>query len=133
MAQLTPELQQAYSDAIQILFGGVVESTPDDINDAVVADIDTMIKEISNCSQVLTEAAFKAIYDATVSKAVGYLLSKILDGFVKSKVEGEVNDKLSELLLDWVNKLTANRKFMGCIYQARANWRSQVTIDLLGI
>lgn len=134
MAQLTPEIRHAYANAIQILFGGAVSATPDDINDAVVDDIDTMIREISKCSKDLTEFYFGFIYDATVSKAVESLVSKIFDKFIEQKIaENRLNDKLSELLLNWVNQLTGNRRFVACLYQARVNWRSKVTIDLLGI
>lgn len=131
MAQLTPELQQAYSDAIQILFGGVVESTPDDINDAVVDDIDTMIVSIAQCSKEITELGFKAIYTVSLNPLIGFVLNDILK--LSAQQAYPAKRTINYILKKWVEALTNNNQFAGCLYQARANWRSTVTIDLLGI
>lgn len=133
MTTLTPELRQAYHDAIQSLFGGVVQSSPSDINQAVANDIDTMIIEITKCSNALKELGFDLIYEATVNVAVGKVVSKILDGLLADYTKEKINEKLKEILLDWVGTLMGKKQFQACINVARVNWRSKVTMDLMGL
>jgi len=133
MTTLTPELRQAYHDAVQTLFAGTLQSTPDDINQEVVDDIDTMMIEISKCSKAFTELGFNLIYEATVQVAVGYVISKILDGLAANYAKDKINEKLKEVLMDWVNSLMGNNQFKACINVARVNWKSKVAIDLLGL
>ncbi|MPW44753.1 hypothetical protein [Acinetobacter guerrae] len=133
MPVLTTELQQAYANAIQVLFGGVVQANPGDVTQTVVEYVDTMMKEISSCSQSITQFSFGLIYDATVGAAVGYVITKLRDDLAAEVGAELVNNQLSGILSDWVTALTGNNQFVGCLYQARANWRSAITIELMGI
>lgn len=45
----------------------------------------------------------------------------------------DLQDKIHELFTNWVQKLIGNRRFVGCLYQARRNWRSKIQIELMGL
>ncbi len=58
MSNLTKEqVKEAYAKAIEVLFGGVVQASPDDITEQVIQDVDKMISEIANCSQNIAKIA----------------------------------------------------------------------------
>lgn len=133
MSTLTPELKAAYADAIGVLFGGVVQASAGDITPTVVQYVDTMMTEISKCSKAITELSFSLIYEATVSGVAGYVISKLRDDLAGTVAAELINAAVAELLQDWVTSLSSNRQFVGCLYQARANWRSAITIELMGI
>ena len=127
---LTPELKQAYVDAIRILFNGVLTASPDQINTQIVADIDAMIGEIAKCSQAMSRLGFELIYEVTLGQAVGSVTESILDFIL---VRMAVNDKVQDLIEKWVLKLTDDFRYRPCLEAARVNWKSRVEIDLLDI
>lgn len=133
MATLTPELKAAYANAIQVLFGGVVQASAGDITPTVVKYVDTMMTEISKCSKAITELSFSLIYEATVSGVIGHVISKLRGDLAGTVAAELINEAVSELLQNWVTSLSSNRQFVGCLYQARANWRSAITLELMGI
>lgn len=133
MTTLTPVLKQAYVDAIQSLFGGSVQASTDQINQAVVDDIDTMMIQIAKCSETITKLSFGLVYSATVGIVVGHVISKIRDDLAATVAAAGLNAAISTLLKEWVNAVAGNRQFVGCINVARANWRSKVTIDLMDL
>lgn len=54
MSDLSKEqVKEAYAKAIEVLFGGVVQASPNEITEQVIQDVDKMISEIANCSQIL--------------------------------------------------------------------------------
>ena len=127
---LTPELRQAYVDAIRILFKGVLTASPDQINGQVVADVDAMIKEIARCSQAMSKLGFELIYEITLGQAVGNITESILDFIL---VRMAVNDKVQDIIEKWVLKLMDDFRYRPCLEAARVNWKSRVEIDLLDI
>lgn len=136
MTTLTPELKEAYADAIGVLFNGVVTANPEDITPTVVEYVDTMLKEITKCSAAivgLLEDMVGVIYNYTLSEAVGNIIYKIRDDYAGKMAASAVNHALKESFIKMVNALTSNKQFVGCINTARANWRSAITIELMGI
>ena len=123
---LTPELKRAYADVIDLQFNNVIKATPDQINQQVVDDIDTMMIEIAKCSQAMAQFGFEVVYKLTLATAVG----KIIDGFIKSK---GTNAAVKFTLKKWVTELASRRQFAPCLNGARVNWKSKIELDLLDI
>lgn len=84
MSNLSKEQVKAdYAKAIEVLFGGVVQASPDDITEQVIQDVDKMIGEIANCSTNIAKIGIDIIYKATIGRAVdavtGYFDNILID------------------------------------------------------
>lgn len=64
------EVKVVYAKVIEILFGGVVQATPNEITKQVIQDVDKMIVEIANCSQNIAQVGIDLIYKASVGRVV---------------------------------------------------------------
>ena len=127
---LTPELKQAYVDAIRILFNGVLSASPDQINDQVIADVDAMFVEIAKCSQAMSRLGFELIYELTLGMALGKITGSLIGNFfLRAKVEEKIQDKVEQ----WVLGLTSDFRYRPCIEGAKVNWKSKIELDLLDI
>ena len=137
MAQLTKQqVQEAYVKAIWVLFGGAVQATPSQITPQVIQDVDKMIVEIANCSRNIAQIGIDIIYKVTIGRVVdmatGFFDNIVIDTLL-DQATGNIQDKIETLFSEWVHRLIGNRRFVGCLYQARRNWRSKIEIELLGI
>lgn len=140
---LSYEMKKKYAETINALFDGSVRATPDQINETLCLYTDKMILDITNCSKNITNFAFNVFYTFTFSHftkfAVQYALGRwfpsmsLLDDFVKWSAVEKADYEFSGFIADWISELTKRRKFVGCVYTARANWRSRFEIELLGI
>ena len=63
MQKLTQIEKEIYASAINSLFGGSVQATPDQITLSITQDVDTMIQEISKCSKAVGSFAFEMFFD----------------------------------------------------------------------
>ena len=138
MQKLTQIEKEIYASAINSLFGGSVQATPDQITLSITQDVDTMIQEISKCSKAVGSFAFEMFYNFVLAwipgKAVEYVFegveyqtTTLLGKFVATEL---VN---AGLLNDLVLFLSRSHRFIGCLYQARANWRSKIQLELMGL
>lgn len=137
MSNLTKEqVKEAYAKAIEVLFGGVVQASPNEITEQVIQDVDKMIGEIVNCSKNIAKIGIDIIYKATIGRAVdavtGYFDNILIDTLL-DEATSNVQDKIEDLFNAWVMALISNRRFVGCLYQARRNWRSKIQIELMGL
>lgn len=145
MSLTQEQVQQAYADTINILFGGAVRAEPEQINEQVILHVDMMVSEIANCSKNMTELSFNLIFNALllvgsgkIATAAANLFGVYADNFlVRFMLEyeptGIAYQPVSELLHQWVQALMRNRLHKACILTARANWRSKIEIELLGL
>lgn len=141
MQKLTQIEKEIYASAINSLFGGSVQATPDQITLSITQDVDTMIQEISKCSKAVGSFAFEMFYNFVLAwipgKAVEYVFEHIPHNVYTLLGQWYFSEKTNEtveaLMSDWVNTLTRNRRFIGCLYQARANWRSKIQLELMGV
>ena len=127
---LTPELKQAYVDAIRILFNGVLTATPDQINERVIADVDKMLKEIATCSKALANLGFDLVYDLILDKKVEEGLKTVIENFL---VRYFTLNKVKDIIQDWVLKMVSDVRFKICLDSARVNWKSRIAEDLLDL
>lgn len=127
------QVKQSYAGVIEILFGGLVQARPDEITEAVIQDIGTMIEEITNCSAAIAKIGIDIIYKATIGRAVdavtGYF-DNILVDILLNEATADVQDKIKALFNAWMMALLGNRLFVGCLYQARRNWRSKIMAEI---
>lgn len=141
MQKLTQIEKEIYASAINSLFGGSVQATPDQITLSITQDVDTMIQEISKCSKAVGSFAFEMFYNFVLAwipgKAVEYVfegveyqITTLLGQFVATEL---VNAGVQSLLNDLVLFLSRSHRFIGCLYQARANWRSKIQLELMGL
>ena len=124
--ELTPELKQDYVDVIALLFDGVITATPDQINNQVIVDVDTMMKEIAKCSQKMASFGFDVVYKLTLGSVIGM----VIDSFIKRFATNAV---VKATIKEWVKALASNYQFSACLSAAQVNWKSKVEIDLLEI
>lgn len=138
---LTNIEKQMYATAIGHLFGGAVTATPEQITKEIADDVDIMIKEIAGCSEAVQNFAFSLFYNFVLAwvpgKAVEYVFDHVPQNVYTMLgqwyVSGQVDETVESIIGDWVANLIRNRRFIGCIYQARANWRSKIQMALMGI
>ena len=124
--ELTPELRQAYVDAIEILFAGVIEADTGQISDDVIHDVDKMLVEISKCSEKISSLGFDLLYKVTLCSVIGKVIENLI-------LRYSTNLVVKKTLKEWVIALSSNYQFSPCLNAARINWKSKVEIDLLGI
>lgn len=131
------DVQVAYANAIEILFGGVIKAEPSQVTEQVIKDVDTMIYEIANCSKNIVQIGIDIIYKVTVERGIGAVKGLFIDNLLLDilfdKATQNQQDYIKELFDEWMHKLIGNRRFRACIYQARRNWRSKVEMELMGI
>ncbi|MCG7412071.1 Uncharacterised protein [Moraxella lacunata] len=137
MSDLSKEqVKEAYAKAIEVLFGGVVQASPNEITEQVIQDVDKMISEIANCSQNIAKIGIDIIYKATIGRVVdaatGYFDNILIDTLL-DEATSDIQDKIEELFSAWIMALMGNRRFVACLYQARRNWRSKIQIELMGL
>lgn len=102
-----------------------------------------MIYEIANCSKAITAFAFNTFYSFTFAHftkyAIEYALAKWVPGvslmreFSRWSATEALDYHFGGFLADWVAQLTRKRQFIGCVYSARAKWRSAFEMEILGI
>lgn len=132
------QIQQVYSEAISVLFGGAITAEPEQITEQVIQAVDTMLNEIAVCSRLVSNVSFNVLYAILLSPMVGAVVDKVLDPYhvnflQKMAIKYTANKTVKTVLQEWVNHLSANRRFIGCINQARANWRSKIQIELMDL
>lgn len=137
MAKLTKQQTQiAYAQAINILFGGVVQARPEQITEEAIRMTDKMIAEIANCSRNIAQIGIDIIYKLTIGRvidmATGFFDNLLIDTLA-DQATSKYQEKIKELFSEWVHRLIGNRRFAGCLYQARRNWRSAIEMELMGI
>lgn len=120
------EKQQAYADAINILFNGAIPVEPEQVNEEVMKLVDAMIADITKCSQKIASFGFDVIYKLTTDTALGMFIPTL---FIKLGTSAAIK----ALLKKWVLKLSSGYQFIGCLNTARANYRSKIQIELLGL
>lgn len=140
---LSAQEKVAYAQAINVLFGGAVHANPAQITEDVAIDVDKMIFEITKCSQAIAEFSFSTFYSFTLGHAVKYAAqyaaSQMVNGMslihaLFIEAGGVLLDyEVSGYFGSWVANLMSNRRFVGCVYKARANWRSKIEIGLMGL
>lgn len=120
------EKQQAYVDAIEILFAGAIKLQAYQINDQVMKSVDSMITDITKCSQRIASFGFDVIYKLTVDTVLGMYIPVLV-------IKLGTSFAVKQLLKKWVTQLTSNYQFIACLNVARANYRSRIEIELLGL
>lgn len=136
------QIQQAYADSINILFGGAVQAEAEQISEQVILDVDTMIGEIANCSKSMTELSFNLIFSVLLAIGSGKIVDVATNVFgvyadnffVRFMLEyepaGLAYMPVSNFLHDWVQALMKSRSHKACILTARAKWRSKIEAEL---
>lgn len=136
--------KQAYVDAISVLFDGAIQATPEQISEEVMIKVDIMISEIVNCSEKIKNFAYSTFYTFTLSHFSMYGSKYLLGKYVVPEMSllhslfiqsGAMfaDYFVNKIFTAWVEALTKNRAFAGCLNVARANWRSPIEADLMGL
>lgn len=113
---LTNQEKQRYHQIIQTLWDGSVSSSPSQVSEEVADIVDTVIEEIYNCSQNFSGTlAFLA--------AIGgvWILPR---NIVKHYFDA---------LYTWFSDIQGSTTYEACINQAALNWKTPLTLALMGI
>ena len=148
---MNQELKNTYVKNIEILFGGTVVAQPYQISEEVINIVDTMFSEITQCHKQLAPFAMTAELIATainnripdeIKVAVGvtdigeYLTdkskNKVAEVFGAAKALNAFST-IKDIIDIWQKYTDSNRRMQVCINTARANWRSALEIELMGL
>lgn len=131
------ETKQMYAQAVNVLFGGTIAVTADEITNEVIVLTDTMITEIANCSRNITKIGFEIIYKVTVGRVidagVNAFSNNLLSEILINEATDDIQEEIKTTLENWVYALMGNRRFLMCINAAKLRYRSPLVIALMGL
>lgn len=116
LVALTGSDKQKYNELIQMLWKGSVPSSVAQITSEVADIVDKVIDEIYDCSN-----AFAGTIAFITSIGGVWILPRML---IKEHFEG---------LLGWLIDVQDNTTYKACSNQATLNWKSSLTLALMGL
>ncbi|EPF70798.1 hypothetical protein GCM10025882_26830 [Acinetobacter gyllenbergii] len=139
---MTLQERQMYVTIIKKLYGTSIYVDESQITDEVVGIVETILKEIRNCTKSL--GIFISIVQglADALQATGEALPKeIIEDMLKDQdLEWIRNMRknfteafVESFVTTWINILTGAQQSTTCVNGAKLNWKSALAIALLGI
>lgn len=139
---MTLQERQMYVNIIKKLYGTTIYVDESQITDEVVEIVETILKEIRNCTKNL--GIFISIVQglADALQATGEALpEEIIDDMLKDQnLEWIRNMRknfteafVESFVTTWINILTGAQQSTICVNTAKLNWKSALAIALLGI
>lgn len=139
---MTLQERQMYVNIIKKLYGTTIYVDESQITDEVVEIVETILKEIRNCTKSLgifisivqgLADALQATAEALPKEIIEDMLKDQDLEWIRNMRKNFTEAFVESFVTTWINILTGAQQSTICVNTAKLNWKSALAIALLGI